>query len=234
MAPGALPTFLSSCFCSLWLFLLRSSGWTLLVYLGWRCIYHHIRLPMILIGMSTFFGKIWIYLASLLIPGSCSVSICVDSIVLTSVSLGFISLFIITRTIVGVACLARCIFALESGISSMVVLVGLCGVWIWSIKLILGLLILILLSIAPNRHSHTFSLPPILFCNMLPLDVPLSLLSRFSSLEWNFSRNSSSITFFLESLDCFVLRQVFLVATEWRSWSQSSVPNVSLRCSSIL
>ena len=43
-------------------------------------------------------------------------------------SLDLISLYIITGAIVGVACLARCIFAPESAIASMLVPVGLGGV----------------------------------------------------------------------------------------------------------
>ena len=42
-------------------------------------------------------------------------------------SISLISLSIITGDIVGVACLARCIFAPESVISRMLVLVGLDG-----------------------------------------------------------------------------------------------------------
>ena len=53
---------------------------------------------------------------------------CVDSIVLPSGSLAFISFSIITGAIVEVACLARCIFAPKFVIASMLVLVGLCGV----------------------------------------------------------------------------------------------------------
>ena len=52
-------------------------------------------------------------------------------------SLDFISLSIITGAIVSVACLARCIFAPESAIYSMFVIVGLGGVSIRFIKLIL-------------------------------------------------------------------------------------------------
>ena len=142
------------------------------------------------------------------------------SIVLPSGSLVFISLFIITGAIVGVACPARCIFLPESAIDSMLVLVGLGGVLIWFIKLILGLIVLILLSIAPNHHSHLFSLPPILFYNMLSLDVPLYLLSRFCSREWNCSPKSSSRTLFSALLGCFLMRRVSLVAPAWSLWSQ--------------
>ena len=107
--------------------------------------------------------KIWICLASLLRPGIWSVAIFVDSIVIKSGSLALISLSIITGAIVGVSCLDMFIFAPESVIASMLVLVGLGGVSIQFTKLILGLLILILLSIAPNRYSHPFSLTPIPF-----------------------------------------------------------------------
>ena len=70
----------------------------------------------------------WICLDSLLRPGSRSVAICVDSIVILYVSLDFISLSIITGAIVGVDCLARCIFAPESVIYIMLVIAGLGGV----------------------------------------------------------------------------------------------------------
>ena len=67
----------------------------------------------------------WICLASLLRPGSWSVDICVEYIVLPYGSLALISLSIITGAIVEVACLARCIFVPESTIASMLVLFGL-------------------------------------------------------------------------------------------------------------
>ena len=76
-------------------------------------------------GAVYIFGKMWICLASLLRPGSLSVAICVDSIVLTSGSLAFILLSIVTGAILGVACLAMCIFVQKSTIASMLVLVGL-------------------------------------------------------------------------------------------------------------
>ena len=79
-------------------------------------------------GADWIFGEMWICLASLLRPGIWSVAICVDFIVLPSCSLAFISLSIITGAIVGVACLARCIFATDSAIASMLLLVGLGGV----------------------------------------------------------------------------------------------------------
>ena len=87
-------------------------------------------------GVVCIFGKMWICLASLLRPVSRSVAICVDSIVLPSVIIDFISLSIITGAIVGVACVARCIFVPDSAIASMLVLVGLGGVSIGFIKLI--------------------------------------------------------------------------------------------------
>ena len=63
-------------------------------------------------------------------PGSESVAVCVDSIVLPSGSLALISFYIITGAILGVACPARCIFAPESAISRTSVLAGLGGVLI--------------------------------------------------------------------------------------------------------
>ena len=70
---------------------------------------------------------------------------------------------IITGSIVGMAWLARCIFAPESEIASVYLLVELGGIPTLLIKLILGVLILILFIIAPNRNSHPFSMPPSLF-----------------------------------------------------------------------
>ena len=55
--------------------------------------------------------------ACFLRPGNWSVSVCVDSIVLPSVSLTLISFSIITGSIIGVACLDRCIFAPASVIA---------------------------------------------------------------------------------------------------------------------
>ena len=46
---------------------------------------------------------------------------------LPSGSFAFISFYIITGAIVGVACLDRCVFAPESEFASMLVLVGLGG-----------------------------------------------------------------------------------------------------------
>ena len=74
------------------------------------------------------FGKMWICLSILLIPGSWSVAICVNTIVLPYGSLDLISLSIIKGAIVGVSYLDRCIFAPEHEISRMLVIVGLGGV----------------------------------------------------------------------------------------------------------
>ena len=130
--------------------------------LVWCCIHHHKTPDDINAAVCIFWGM-RICLASLIRPGSWSVAICVDYIVLSSISLAFISLSIITGAIVGVACLSKCIFATDSEIARMLVIVGWGGLSIWFIELILWLLIWILLYIAPNRHSHLFSLPPILF-----------------------------------------------------------------------
>ena len=54
------------------------------------------------------FGKLCIFLASLLIPGSCIVAICEESIVISYGILTVISFDIITGDIVGLACFARC------------------------------------------------------------------------------------------------------------------------------
>ena len=77
---------------------------------------------MILMGLSTFFGKMWICLECLLMPGIWSVAIYEDSIVIPSVSLAFISFGIIKGGIVWVACFTRCILAPESAIDSMLLL----------------------------------------------------------------------------------------------------------------
>ena len=82
-----------------------------------------------------------------------------ESIVLPSISIAVISSEIITGAIVVVACFASCIFAPESEISSMLLLGTFCGVQIKFIKIFLGLLISILLNIAPNRHPLHFFLP---------------------------------------------------------------------------
>ena len=79
-------------------------------------------------GAVYIFGKMCICLACFLRPRIWCVAICVDSIVLPSGSLAFILCSIFTGAIVGVACLARCIFAPESAIASMLVLFGLGGV----------------------------------------------------------------------------------------------------------
>ena len=82
---------------------------------------------------------------------------------LPSVRLAGVSFDVVTGVIVGAACLDGCMFAPESEISSVYLLGKLGGLKILFIKLILGVLILILLFIAPNRHLHPFSLPPSLF-----------------------------------------------------------------------
>ena len=69
----------------------------------------------------------------------------------------------ITGAIVLVACFASCIFEPAYIIDSMLLIGEFGGVLIQFIKLILELLISILLIIAPNRHSHPFSLPPSIF-----------------------------------------------------------------------
>ena len=70
----------------------------------------------------------WICLDCLLRPDSWGVVMCEDSIVLPSGSLAVISFDIITGAMVVVACFARCIFAPESAISNMLLLVVLSGV----------------------------------------------------------------------------------------------------------
>ena len=74
-------------------------------------------------GAVCIFGKMWIYLYCFLIPSIWSVAICEDSIVLPSGSLDFISFSIIKGATVGVACFDGCMFAPESTISIMLVLV---------------------------------------------------------------------------------------------------------------
>ena len=81
-------------------------------------------------GAVLIFGKMWIYFASLIRLGSLIFAICVNSVVFPSGSIDSILLFIVTGSIVGVACLARYIFALESVIAIILILVGLGGVLI--------------------------------------------------------------------------------------------------------
>ena len=94
---------------------------------------------------------------------SWSVDICEDSVVLPSGILAVISFDIITGAIVGLACFARCIFAPESVIAIMLLLRLLGRVSIKFIKMVLGILIFMLLSIVPNYHSCPFSISPGLF-----------------------------------------------------------------------
>ena len=70
----------------------------------------------------------WICLACLIIPGSWSVAIGGEYIVLPPGSIAFISFHIFTGEIVGVACFSRYIFAPESAIASMLLLRRLGGV----------------------------------------------------------------------------------------------------------
>ena len=77
---------------------------------------------------------------------------CEDFIVLPYGSLAVISVDIITGDIVVLACFDRGIFATESVISSILLLVVLGRVLIKFIKIVLGLLILILFIVAPNHH----------------------------------------------------------------------------------
>ena len=81
---------------------------------------------------------------------------CDDSILLPYGTLAVMLFLIITGAIVVVACFARFIFAPVSAIASVFILGELGGFPIQFIKLVLGLLIEILLIIAPNCHSHHF------------------------------------------------------------------------------
>ena len=67
--------------------------------------------PNDIIGDVYIFGKIWICLVCLLKPGSWSVAMCNDSIVLQSGSLAVISFNIIKGAIIVVDCFITCIFA---------------------------------------------------------------------------------------------------------------------------
>ena len=92
-------------------------------------------------------------------PGSWSVDICDESIVLRSSRLVVVSLEIMNGEIVAVDCLARCMFVPQSVMAIMCLLGELYWVPILLIKLSLGVLILILFVITHNRHSYPFSLP---------------------------------------------------------------------------
>ena len=77
------------------------------------------------INLDVFnFGKMWICLNCLIILGIWNIAMFVESIVLPSGSLDFISFSIIIGAFVGAPYFARCIFAPASTISSMLVLVG--------------------------------------------------------------------------------------------------------------
>ena len=73
-------------------------------------------------GAVLIFGKMCICLACLLMSGIWSVTIYDDYIVLPSGILSEISFFIMTGVIVGVACLARFMFAPEYAIDSLYLL----------------------------------------------------------------------------------------------------------------
>ena len=73
--------------------------------------------------------------------------------------------------IVVVACFARCIFAPEFAIPSVFLLGDFGGVPIKFIKLVFVLLILILLIISPNLHSHPFLLPSICVFLLMLMDL---------------------------------------------------------------
>ena len=88
---------------------------------------------------------------------------CGDSILLTYVSLVVMLFGIMTGSIFGVASFSRWMFAPDSVIADVKFLGELGGGPNFFIKLILGVLILILFILAPNRHPHLFSLPPGLF-----------------------------------------------------------------------
>ena len=83
---------------------------------------------------------------------------CEKSILLPYGILAVVLFGIITESVVVVACFDRCIFAPWSSISGMFLLLGLGGLSIKYIKLILGLLILILLIVSPNRNLYLLSL----------------------------------------------------------------------------
>ena len=74
-------------------------------------------------GAAYIFGKMWICLACLIRSGIWSVATCEDAIVLPSSSLAFISFDLITGAIVGVDCFDRCMFAPESAIDIMLLLI---------------------------------------------------------------------------------------------------------------
>ena len=82
---------------------------------------------------------------------------------LPSDSLAVISFDIITGAIVVVACFHGCIFAPESAIDRILLLGYFGGSPIQFVKLILGLLISILLIIAPNCHPHPLMILPSIF-----------------------------------------------------------------------
>ena len=80
------------------------------------------KTPNVISGDVFIFGEIWIYLACLLIPGSWSVPMGEDSMVIPSGSLDIISFEIITGAIVVVAFISRFIFTPESVIANILLL----------------------------------------------------------------------------------------------------------------
>ena len=88
---------------------------------------------------------------------------CDDSISLSYSSHTVISFDIMTGAIFVVVLLDISMSVPESEISSAYLLGELGGVSMLSIKLILGVLLLILFVIAPSHHWRFFSLPPIIF-----------------------------------------------------------------------
>ena len=68
-----------------------------------------------------------------------------------------------TGDIVGMAWFDICLFAPDSAIASVYFLGKVSGVLMLSIKLILGVPILILFIISPNPHSYLFFLPTSIF-----------------------------------------------------------------------
>ena len=137
------------------------------------------KTPNDISGAVFIFGQMWICLSCLLRPGIWSFSVCDDSIVLPYGILAVVSFDIMAEVIVVVDCLDRCIFAPRSEISIKYLLVESGGVPILLIKIILGLLILILFIIAPNRHLRPF-FPPLSFsCSRPPHYGQFYWLSRF-------------------------------------------------------
>ena len=77
------------------------------------------KIPNDISGAVFIFEKLRICLACLLSPGSWSVAMCDDSIVIPSVSLDLVPFEMMTRAIVEVACFSSCIFAPKYTITSV-------------------------------------------------------------------------------------------------------------------